>query len=195
MRRRAHPRSLFVTVAAAVFAASSACRQERIVSRQGLLSSIPGAQSSIPDPRDARRPDVLQTPRGGIRQTLEDGSVVLHSKSIQHLITHIVHAIQNDEEDLFVNQLLAFETLEEFRIRRVDPALGFQEVVRRRRDAFELFAAMPFGESTPGLFLEPTGRNEFRLQLPRSSWGELDWVGIDAVFEDGNFKLRWFIQR
>jgi hypothetical protein len=171
------------------------CGEQRIVGRRGLLSSVPGAQSQIPDTRVVARADVLRTPEGGIRQEREDGTVVLHAKTVHHLITHIVQAIQNNEEDLFVQQILCEQTLEEFRIRRVDPALGFQELVRRQRDAFRLFNAMPFGEGTPGLYMEPTGTNQFRLALPRSSWAELEWVGIDVVFERGNYKLRWFVNR
>ncbi|MEM9374461.1 MAG: hypothetical protein AAGA55_12535, partial [Planctomycetota bacterium] len=102
---------------------------------------------------------------------------------------------QHAEEDLFVSQIFAARTLDEFDTRQVDPALGFQEIVRRQRDVFTLFSAMPFGESTPGLYLEPLGPNTFRVALPRSAWGDLKWVGIDAVFEDSNFKLRWFVNR
>lgn len=174
---------------------AAGCVEERIISRRGLISSLPGAKSNIPDDRVARQADILRTPNRGIRQTDEDGNVTLYAKSVQHLMTHLVHAIQNDERDLFVEQILSEKTRDEFRFRGYDPATAFDEIVRRQRDVFTLFNTMPFGERTPGLMLEATARNEFRLRLPRSSWGDLKWTGIDSVFEDGNYHLRWFVAR
>ncbi|MFK7884290.1 MAG: hypothetical protein AB8F26_08945 [Phycisphaerales bacterium] len=169
------------------------CVEERIVGAKGLLVGLPGAETSLPTNRSARKPDILATPEGGIREEIDADTVILHAKSVQHLMSHIVHAIQHDEELLFVEQILSTATLEEFRLRRVEPALGFREMVRRQRDVFKLFNAMPFGEGTPGLRLELIGPNQFRLALPKSAYGDLNWVGIDAVFEDQNFKLRWFV--
>lgn len=173
----------------------SGCYEERIVSARGLLVGLPGAESGLPTQGGAKYVPALATPAGGIREEIDEDTVILHAKTIQHLMAHITHAIQHDEEDLFVEQLLSEETLAEFNDRNVEPGLGFQEVVRRQRDVFMLFNAMPFGESTPGLFLEPTGPNAFRVALPKSAWGDLKWVGLDAVFEEGNFKLRWFVNR
>lgn len=173
-----------------------ACTEERIVSRKGLLSSLPGAQTGgIPDARNITRADILRTPTGGLRQEQEDGTVVLYAKSVQHLMTHIVYTMQNDEPELFVQQVLSTKTRNEFIHRGYDPAEAFHELVRRQRDVFRLFNTMPFGENTPGLRLQSVGRNEFRLRLPRESWGELKWTGIDVVFEDGNYRLRWFTDR
>ncbi len=194
--RPTRPRRARATLAAllALAACAGGCREERIVSRRGLLSSLPGAQTAIPDERTARRPDVLRTPREGIRQTDEAGDVTLYAKSVQHLMSHIVHAIQNGERDLFVEQILSEKTRDEFRFRGYDPGAAFDEVVRRQRDVFRLFNVIPFGEHTPGVFLRKTGPNEFRLQIPRSSRGDLRWTGIDVVFEDRNYHLRWFVE-
>lgn len=185
------PRPLLVLALATL--ALPACVQERVVGARGLLVGLPGAETSLPTNRTARKPSVLATPENGIREEIDEDTVVLHAKSIHHLMSHITHAIQHGEQDLFVEQLLSRATLEEFKQRGVEPALGFQEIVRRQRDVFRLFNAMPFGEGTPGLSLERIGPNLFRLALPNSAHGDLKWVGIDAVFEDGNFKLRWFV--
>lgn len=179
--------------AAIALLALAACTEERIVSRRGLLSSLPGAQTQIPDERTAVRPDVLRPPTGGIREVLEDDTVVLHAKTVQHLMSHIVSTIQNDEKELFVEQVLSRQTRDEFRIRGYDPGTAFDEVVRRQRDVFKLFNAMPFGENTPGIYLQTIGRNEFRMQVPRSGRADLKWTGFDVVFEKGNYRLRWFI--
>ncbi len=170
------------------------CVEERIVSAKGLLIGLPGAETKLPSGNNTtQRAELLKTPEVGLREEREDGTVILHAKTFQHLMSHIVHAIQHDEEELFVEQILSSATLEEFRMRRVDPALGFREIVRRQRDVFRLFNAIPFGENTPGLYLKPLGSNTFRLALPRSGYGDLKWIGIDAVFENGNYRLRWFV--
>jgi hypothetical protein len=180
-------------LAACALGALAGCREERIVSRRGMLSSLPGAQTQIPDERTTVRPDVLRTPSSGIREVREDDTVVLHAKTVQHLMSHVVSTIQNDEKDLFVEQVLARRTRDEFRIRGYDPGVAFDEVVRRQRDVFKLFNAMPFGENTPGIYLQTIGRNEFRMQVPRSGRADLKWTGFDVVFEEGNYRLRWFL--
>lgn len=184
-----------VVLAALCLTGAAGCREERIISRKGLLSSLPGAQSGIPDGRTVRQSELLRTPRDGIRQTDEAGEVTLYARSVQHLMSHIVSTMQNEERDLFTEQVLSKKTRDEFRIRGHDPATAYDEIVRRQRDVFRLFNVMPFGEHTPGVFLRPNGPNEFRLQIPRSSFGDLKWTGIDVVFEDGNYRLRWFTGR
>lgn len=188
-------RTRVILLAAPLMLTPLGCYQERIVSAKGLLVGLPGAETGLPVESSAKFVPTLATPRNGIREQIDEDTVVLHAKTIQHLMSHIVHAIQNDEEDLFVEQIMSAVTLDEFDTRQVDPALGFQEIVRRQRDVFMLFNAMPFGESTPGLYLQPLGPNTFRVALPKSAWGDLKWVGIDAVFENGNFRLRWFVSR
>lgn len=194
--RRSARTAALIALTAAILLALPACREERIVSRKGMLSSLPGAQTGgIPDARNITQADVLRTPQSGIRQTLPDDTVVLYAKSIQHLMTHIVNTMQNGEQELFTQQVLSKATRNEFVVRGYDPKEAYKEIVRRQRDVFRLFNAMPFGERTPGVYMESIGRNEFRIRLPKSSWGDLKWTGIDAVFEDGSYRLRWFTDR
>lgn len=195
-RARTAVRCLVLGVAA-LGLTTPGCVEERVVSRKGLLTSLPGAQTGgIPDGRNITRADILRTPIDGIRQKHEDGSVILYAKSVQHLMSHIVQTVQNDEAELFTQQVLSSKTRQEFVVRGYDPTEAYKEIVRRRRDVFRLFNTMPFGERTPGLFLQPLAeRNQFRLRLPKSSWGDLRWTGIDVVFEDGNYRLLWFTER
>ena len=108
-------------------------------------------------------------------------------------MTQITLCIQNDERDLFVEQVLSQITKDEFYERNLDPGYAFDELVARQRDIFRMFYFMPMGEYTPGLFTKSIGRNVFRLQLSRARNEELYWIGIDSVFEKGNYRLRWFV--
>ncbi|MCR9076092.1 MAG: hypothetical protein NXI07_08635 [bacterium] len=170
------------------------CRYERIVSQSGLLVGLEGAQSGIPPKRESRPlPDFLRTPDEGIRVEDEDGAVTLYSKSVRQLMTHIVTTVGNGERELFLEQLLSQRTKDEFIERGLDPGLAFDELVNRQRDIGRLFYFIPMGEFTPGVYFETIGRNVFRLKLPNKKHAELYWVGIDVVFEDYNYRLRWFL--
>ncbi|MGV6815366.1 MAG: hypothetical protein ACWA5W_10235, partial [Phycisphaerales bacterium] len=70
---------------------------------------------------------------------------------------------------------------------------AFRELTKRQKDIFRLFYFMPMGEYTPGLYLKAVGKNTFRLQLSRARNEKLYWIGIDTVFENGNYRLRWFV--
>lgn len=170
------------------------CRYERVVSQSGLLTGLDGAQSGLPAKRQARAlPDFLRTPDEGIRVEHEDGTITLYSKSVRQLMAHISTTVSNAEKELFLDFLLSDRTKEEFYERGLDPGLAFDELVRRERDIGRLFYYMPMGEYTPGLYLKTIGRNTFRLKLPRANNQSLYWLGMDVVFEQSNYKLRWFL--
>tara|TARA_R110002073_G_scaffold1715_1_gene12213 strand:- start:93244 stop:93732 length:489 start_codon:yes stop_codon:yes gene_type:complete len=161
-----------------------------------LLSSLEDTNDTgnVPTKKASRTlPDFLRNPEEGIRVEDEDGTITLYTKSIRQLMTQITLCIQNDERDLFVEQVLSQITKDEFYERNLDPGFAFDELVARQRDIFRMFYFMPMGEYTPGLFTKSIGRNVFRLQLSRARNEELYWIGIDSVFEKGNYRLRWFV--
>lgn len=170
------------------------CGYERIVSQRNILSGIQGAESQIPAKKQGNtKPAIFAVPEGGIRQESEDGEITLYAKSFSHLMTHIAMTLENDEKELFVDQVLSQVTKDEFLERNLDPGLAFDELKSRQREIFRLFHFMPMGEYTPGLVVQPVGRQTFRLAIDGSSNRELRWIGIDAVFEKGNYRLRWFV--
>ncbi len=173
----------------------SGCTYEKIVSQSGLLVGLQGAESQIPAKRRGKAaPDVLRTPDQGIRiENEEDGTVTLYAKSVRQLMIHITTTLDKDEKDLFVQQVLSQRTKDEFHERGLDPGLAFDELKKHERDIGRLFYFMQMGEYTPGLFLQTISRNTFRLKLPRTTHESLYWIGLDVVFEQGNYRLRWFI--
>jgi len=164
------------------------------ISRSGLLSDLKdkqqGSQKRI-DPEKIH--PVFGVPGGKIRQEDPDGKVILYSKTIKHLMNHLIHALEYEERDLFVEQILSQITIDEFKDRGLDPAIAFDELLVRKRDIYRLFHFMPMGERTPGLYPTPVGTNIFRLQISRIGREDLLWIGMDVSFEQGNYKLRWFI--
>jgi hypothetical protein len=187
-------RSVPILISLFTLASLSACGYERVVSRSGLLVGLDGAESKIPAKRKTNMlPDFLRTPEGGIRIEDEDGTVTLYAKSVRQLMIHLTTTIADGERDLFVEQLLSKRTKDEFYERGLDPAMAFDELSRRQRDVGRLFYFMPMGEYTPGVDFRSIGQNVFRLRLPTKTHEGLYWIGIDVVFEDLNYKLRWFL--
>jgi len=189
-----------IACAALISAALPACTYERVVSRSGLSSTLArlsesseGAPSAGVTNRTTGQ-DAFAVPGGKLRVEDEDGNVTLHAKRVKHLIAHIIWTLENDEREVFVEQVLSGRTIEEFEDRGLDPELAFDRLTERRRDVYRLFGAMPMGEATPGLFLKQIGTNMFRLQVPRGRHPDLHWTGLDASFEHGDFKLRWFVR-
>lgn len=130
------------------------------------------------------------TDRGPTRETLPGGEVLLRSPTVRDLMRHILETIQNDEEALFTGQVLSTITRREFVERGHDPKHAFLELQRRRQDVRLLFRAMPAGEFTPGMLMQPVGRNIFRLRVEGDP--EMRWKFMDVVFENGEYRLRWF---
>lgn len=191
-----HTICTFITCLVSLLLIAGCTPYERVVSRSSLLSSLEDTNDTgnVPTKKASRTlPDFLRNPEEGIRVEDEDGTITLYTKSIRQLMTQITLCIQNDERDLFVEQVLSQITKDEFYERNLDPGFAFDELVARQRDIFRMFYFMPMGEYTPGLFTKSIGRNVFRLQLSRARNEELYWIGIDSVFEKGNYRLRWFV--
>ncbi len=167
------------------------CQETRVIhKRKPILSGLPGSVGGggevIPG---ASRPEILQ-PVEQIRVNNPDGTVTLRSPTVRDLMRHILQTLSSDERDLFTEQVLSKITRQEFFERGYDPATTFDELIRRRSDLRRLFQAMPAGEFTPGILLEPVGRNVFRLRAEGDE--SMNWKYMDVVFESGDFKLRWF---
>ena len=53
-----------------------------------------------------------------------------------------------------------------------------------------LITAPGVAQFTPGILMQPVGRNVFRLRAEGDH--SMAWQYMDVVFESGDFKLRWF---
>ncbi len=165
------------------------------ISRKSLLSKLDQQQRGVSQaPKPTAINEIFAVPGGKIRTEDEDGNVTLYAKSIKHLMNHIIYALENNEREIFTEQILSQITKDEFAARGMDPGIAFDELVKRRRDIYRMFNYMPMGESTPGLYIQPIGENIFRLAVSRAGHKELLWIGIDVSFEDLNYRLRWFVR-
>lgn len=177
-------------VGAACLAMGACEPEERVISQHGLLTGLPGAESRTPTTAPRASANVGAPIEHRIRIEHEDGSVTLIANSAKDVLIHVVATLKDEEEELFVEQVLSEKTKQEFYDRGYDPVWAYRELKRRERDVRRLYSAMPFGEFTPGLRLQPLGRNEFRVKVPPGK--DLPWSFLDVIIEHGQWKLRWF---
>lgn len=174
-----------------------ACVEERVVYDRPLLSGLPGTETSRPvtgprysgpDPRAEVADDqiVVKNP---------DGTKTLIAKTGRHLMIHIHNALQEDDAATFVDQILSEQTREEYYRRGLDPVEAFKTLKKHRADVKKLFDQMPMGEYTPGLYVRNMPGKITRLEANGSGIRDLDWIAIDMVMEQGNWKLVWFAGR
>ncbi len=215
MRRGAHQTGTAThLVRAAAFAAASmllGCQtEEKVVRYRPILAAAPGAVSATKpvgprfegeyiDPTASRDSSGAPAPleldeqgRAKMYVEMPDGSKRLLTPSGRHLMSHIVNTIDDDDRDLFLEQVLSKITREEFVRRGLDPGLAFTELRRRRADILRLFDAMPNGEFTPGMLMRNVGNGVQRLRVSGPKASELRWTFMDMRFEDGQWRLRWF---
>jgi len=188
------------------------CAESRVVKSNDILQDIPGAQGGLraETPPEDQSQDWEQllagyqsTPGASVgddeqfqqidgaplRLEAPDGSVLLVSKSPSHVMYHLTQTLAKGEDDLLLDQVLADRTKREYALRGRDPAEAVDWLKRHRQDIGALFAAIPMGEQTPGVFLEPLGDNAFRLSAPRAIRDGLTLTEFDVVVEQGRFKL------
>lgn len=180
---------------AALLALCVGCVEERVVHNRPFLGALPGAETNqvVTPPRGLLR---TQAPVGDEKIVVEapDGSKRLLAGTVRHLMVHIHNTLKNDEEDLFVDQVLSEATRRECFARGVDPRETFRFLKANEEEIDRLFGLMPFGEFTPGVYLERVEAGTHRLRLYGPVTRDLTYVGLDAVQERGNFRLRWFVE-
>lgn len=180
---------------ALLLALAGCAREERVIGQRSLLGGLPGAETKVAPlgPRGQTiDPAALDETR--IVETLPDGSKRLISRSGRHLMLHIWRTLQENDAQTFVDQVLSRRTREEFLDRGLDPVQAFERVRARLDDVQRLFARMPMGERTPGVHFEQLDRRTFRFMLTDTAAKGLSWIGIDMVYEDGHYRLLWFVR-
>lgn len=180
--------------AIAVLLSALGCAETRVVSYRPFFSGLPGAEmSGKVTPIPGLGADPTFVPNNQIVIEKDKGEKELIAKNGQHLMVHIYNAIEADDADIFVAQVLSEMTKREYAVRGRDPRAAFDIMKQRREDVVMLFHSMPAGEFTPGVFAEYVAQGVRRVQLTGLAARDLRWRGFDMVMEKGNWRLRWFV--
>lgn len=194
-------------VAALGFGLAGCATEERVVEvRGGLagLARLPGASSNLPleavGPSAAdsaeRWNELLGAQDKGekieghaLRRELEDGSVLLLSRSPRELILHLYETLRDGELELLEEQIISARTKRAYLSQRKSSREAVDWLVKNREDVEALLATMPAGEQTPGVVMRPLGQNAFRLSSGDAAGLGLKLKQLDLVVEQGRFRL------
>lgn len=190
-------RSILLVGAGLAVLAAGACETRRVVRGSPMLGSLPGAEvGAAIRPTEGvakdRRTVVVDESEASLRVEHPDGSVTLIARTGRQLMSHIFTTLDQNEGELFVDQVLSEMTKREFAQQGVDPMEGFKYLKQHERAIRKLFNTIPMGEYTPGTFMKPQGENVFRLEAPKLLHRTLAWTFMDMVYENGHWRLRWF---
>ncbi len=170
------------------------CTETRVIRQHTPLAGLPGASGGVQVGSKLEGyidPTVVPGSRTFILH--EDGSVELIARTGDHLLKHLSGVLRTGNRELFVEQVLSSATREEFEARGRDPAEAFDMIVERERDFRAMRARMPLGEKTPGVVMRKLGTRVYRVETIGLASRDLEWRGFDMVFEEGNWRLRWFV--
>lgn len=192
-----------------------ACTYEKVVGVRGGLYGLPGAEGGLKvegEPDDSARksssgnwdailtefrsddPDAQAGAVGEeeaytLRRTRPDGSIDLISRSPNHVMFHVTQTLATGERDLLIEQVMSERLKRSYEARGLDPIQGAEFLIKHQQHIGALFASMPLGEQTPGVFLETIGRNMFRLRAPAQLAPDLRFNYFDVIVEGGEFRL------
>ena len=185
------------------------CVETRVVRSSSLLGGLPGAEGGVqvdaPDPGAGSSWDQILTsfddpdadpnarwePVEGthLRAQSQTGELLLISTTPSHVMYHLTQTLRNGELDLLVDQVLSERTKSAYASQGRDPMDAARYLKENEEHITDLFAAIPLGEQTPGVFMESLGDNAFRLSAPPALVPDLKYRYFDVVIERGSFRL------
>lgn len=192
--------------------------ERRDVNYKPFFTGIPGAQTQTPATSDA-------SPRGPEPAEPEslvvegpDGTRRLISRSATQLMGHVKRTLAEEDEALFVDQVLSERTRLEFVERGLDPGEAYRRLKADQPEILKLFSRMSMGERSPFVVVTKLDDRTQRLQLTGQAKRDLKYTGFDMTlegaewvtvyqggkpvvrdgrvvrrFEPSNWRLRWFV--
>jgi hypothetical protein len=165
--------------------------QTPAVSEAPAGGALPGAAAdpnAVEDPAKANEHQLLQKDK--------NGKVTIIARSGTQLMYHIQKCLEDENASLFADQVLCKATRQDYAERAKDPREAYTTCKAAERQIAILFNRMPMGEHSPNVLMEQLGANLFRVKVTGKAASDLPkWIGYDMVFEDGNYRLRWFVSR
>jgi len=179
----------FMSIAGIAFG----CQYQRDVDYKPFFTGLEGAKTQTPASLSEEMREAYERPAGPTEIENPDGSVVLISRSIQDLMRHTVRTLTRNERELFLDQVLSQRSREQMIRAGKDPGETFDLLKQREADVAALFSLMPMGEYSPNAVLRKVGHKTYRVRVSGPGTGELWWTGLEAVQEEGQWRLGWFV--
>jgi hypothetical protein len=186
------------------------CTEEKVIYNRPMLSSLPNAQTGqvVTAPKGWASPQFAggvepqaigadgKPKTGADTLIIENGkSRTMLSRTGRELMIHIYRALEKEDRQFFVDEILSERTRTECYRNGVQPEKLFDGLLEIGDEVVELFNAMPQGEATPGVLMNPIGGGLFRLQVDPRRVRESRFNGFDMIMEKGQWRLKWFLEK
>lgn len=165
------------------------CATERVVHWNPPLAGLPESQSATPVARRDESVDVASLPAEELTVKNPDGSVLLRSPAIRHVMIHL-HAALKEEDNALLDQVVSTATRRHFASEGRPPEAIHEFLRTNQNDIMVLFGRMPQAERSPMVKLSREG-GALRLRLTGVLANDIRFTELWVVLEGGNWKLLW----
>lgn len=168
--------------------------EEKVVRYKPFLTGIEGAKFGqepvLGDPR-VTPADPTEVPDNKIVREEPDGSKTLIARSPVHVMQHVERCLDENEDDLLLEQMVAQSTKDYYAAQGKDPKAFIRELHAKRKDIAKLFARMPQGESSPTVLLRQLPDRVWRIDVVGGFAKDLRLTRLWVQMERGQWKLMW----
>lgn len=182
----------FVCVCAVVLGACTP--EEKVIRYKPFLTGIEGAKFGsdpvLGDPRvsPANPQDVKDNK---IVDESPDGKKTLIARSPSHVMQHVERCLDENEDQLLLDQMIAESTKNYYRAQGKDPIEYVNDLRAQRKDIAKLFARMPQGESSPTVLLRQLPDRVWRIDVVGGYAKDLRLTRLWVQMERGQWRLMW----
>ncbi len=117
-----------------------------------------------------------------------DGTITLLAPLPEYLVNHLHAALIDQDYDLIMKQLVAFEAVELYKMQGRDPNEITQWLAANRRDVVQMLLRMNRGFNSTGVVWEKSG-DTYRMKLTGRTAQGMRFTILDLTRENGDFKM------
>lgn len=189
------PAALTLALLAALPLALTSCTPEEKVTRYkpfftGIENARFNEQPVLGDPRVTPVSPETGTENKIVIES-PDGKKTLISRAPLHVMQHVERCLDENEDDLLLDQIIASQTKDYYRAQGKDPRQYVELLRSRRKDIAKLFARLPQGENSPTALLRQLPDRTWRVDLVGGYAKDLTWTRLWVQMERGQWKLLW----
>lgn len=192
----------FVLVAAAVAIFFAACTpEEKVVRYKPFLANLKPAlgegmtlkyneEPVVGDPR-VTPPSPSDAKGEAAIDESPDGKKKLVAHTPAHVMQLVERCLDENEDRLLLDQMVAESTKEYFRAQGKDPIGFVEDLHAKRKDIAKLFSRMPQGENSPTVILHQLPDRVWRIELIGGYAKDMRFTRLWVQMEKGQWRLMW----
>lgn len=127
-----------------------------------------------------------------------DGSVVLQSPSIRHLMSHVLRTLADEDPDrgraMFLTFVAGPGALAWFAEQGVSPEQGYDALRLMYNDVYTLFSRLPMAELTPTATMRTTGPRSLEVRVAGNAGDRMAIAGLEVERTREGWRLARFLR-